>query len=1431
MVAVAATFAAVCAAVELSHRSTLLVLQETAEGDVAAASVRPSRHPVDIDAASCGSQTQVGPHSASISHRIVHRYLLRYRSATFASGFDCTQALVGPSGRGVERSCWREGSTAAGVVRGASDVFAVHLPTDVDVVDVLLANGTGGWRRRVEVAAAGRVAAALQQQQHGTPEFITEVGQTAAPTNTTTGGGSLSVVFLSAGYKEKRAHASARDRFISNVRTCLQYLQFPGSYGIAGGELPLSRYFSTFNVFAVFQESAGEGASKPAAGIQVNSNLQCSYGKGTASSPARALTCARADVVAMADVAPVAASSRNTLIVVLVSDSEYGGTGVHREGVAKYATLYTGAMDSGRAADQRDAASLLFHELMHAHSDLADEYNTGLFEADGYNCEPVTAATVADDGEWGYAAKRAAPAGVTGICEKNCAFRAGDELPWADWKASRLGTTALGVVDETPQQGCYFSNWYRPGTGSDSKCLMEQLGASGLCPVCREAAVLQLYTDGMDLTYPACPHPYWTETVLAQAGEGSRATFFANDRLFGSTSGVGQADFHVRWLVDSAAQSDATSYLTVDAAARGLLIGVHKVSLVIEDASPWVLSARKPPTMRQTVIEWNVRVLADKAAVEAYLTSHAVPSDKMIDECSNRGSFFQNLQPEAVAGYPVDSTLAGPQNFNPYLHYRRCVGVASVSGNCTCGGRGSCTCMPDSTGQDMQCALGYNARRYEAPTDLSDITSDRQAWLVGMGCGFVGGTLLLVACVQWYMLRRYGRTPSRAVEDIFTLPIRWARRIMLASAAAFALLAVGGITGTAVFYAQVGAVAQVGLLTAMAFFMCMFVLALTGFLAVYYATMPLLQMNQIALIFASFGTLVFAGVLYFAGYGANDTGGRVQESFKEQWERAVKSSPSLLCSAQALFECSGWEVSCHQFQSPSNCPVNCELTNERYSDTCKVEVLSFIHKWFPISGSLFMALCYVLLIGCILNYLLYLAMQRSDALNGKKMELLMRGPIQSILKIVQLSRGGGSKFVDKATQEFTKVDLDGSGELDKAEFKFFFRRLMGITDGLESKMSDEDTALFEEKLDAVFELLDLDGSGRISLKEWLEVLDMAAGVGQEPVLSEYVERGLSAEEWEEAHSKWSNSAEQFRLHIDDRNRSQEEKMEGRRKRRLQQIARSLDGNLPLEGLPEAEPHPHEDQVLHDAWRLLGTLSDKQWDQVVWGFNDLAVSDSGKVRFIFTDQPASDKPSGYRQWLEHRYGEAVRRLEIPRSAGVTRKRLRQVIDELPRRMDKDGNGQVDCVEWLAAFYVRSRDLEMLEWVRTYAESVREKQLRRKATKRHEKEEADLATELSRRESVGGFSRRGSGWGASRAGSVTLGMHRRGSASSSAMLSRRRSSSLGRRRSRRGSVSGAAAAATEEMPGPATTDFLPPPAPIASPRALQSSPRAGLQAGDV
>eukprot|EP00758_Cryptobia_borreli_P017640 Tbor_TRINITY_DN6209_c6_g1::TRINITY_DN6209_c6_g1_i4::g.2114::m.2114 len=187
----------------------------------------------------------------------------------------------------------------------------------------------------------------------------------------------ISVVFVSGGFTEKE-----REKFFKSVEELSNMMTDAGmdsqNFEREDSDIhdihtsaPHSRYWTFWNIYAVFQPSKDSGASRPLHNIKLDNNLECYH-------PAqieRGVVCSWEKARDLADVSPAEVRSRpsNVLVISLVNTPIYGGTGIYIDGLRHFCNFFNG-FDISILAKRKKMLSLMVHEIGHAYGGLSDEY-------------------------------------------------------------------------------------------------------------------------------------------------------------------------------------------------------------------------------------------------------------------------------------------------------------------------------------------------------------------------------------------------------------------------------------------------------------------------------------------------------------------------------------------------------------------------------------------------------------------------------------------------------------------------------------------------------------------------------------------------------------------------------------------------------------------------------------------------------------------------------------------------------------------------------------------------------------------------------------------------------------------------------------------------------------------------------------------------
>lgn len=451
-----------------------------------------------------------------------------------------------------------------GVPSDATHAVRAHIPDDCDAITIV--NRKTGKVHGEPVAVSNAFLEAEEKKQQRRRSASAQMSQVHA--NSTTERRDIQVVdirtqptmvFMSSGYT-----TTEKGRFFNDVDRALNILK--NGYSVEGiNPGPWTRYFSFFNVFALYEASQDSGASyrmgsndplrdcPPEANgdcVQtfVNNNLGCTYG----SPRPRVLGCAYDDVMAVAAFAPLA-----DVIVVIVNSNTFGGSGG-----ARIAVINRGS----------DMELTLLHQLNHAIANLGDEFDYGV---------------------------EATPK----IDMPNCQGSA-NGIPFSNWYST-------GVT-----QGCTFSNLMRPTAES---CLMRRK-ASSMCSVCAEALNKRFFEPGfksngniMQLAVPRCPLTGYQ--IWLRGGDAAELTI---DHVF-----ISRGNVSITWSLPSGTTIAGVSTLTI--LGSQLNLGESQITVTINDYSPFVQAAGRPSTMTTVLTFLLYRVLAlDNCTVISCPTSRGL---------------------------------------------------------------------------------------------------------------------------------------------------------------------------------------------------------------------------------------------------------------------------------------------------------------------------------------------------------------------------------------------------------------------------------------------------------------------------------------------------------------------------------------------------------------------------------------------------------------------------------------------------------------------------------------------------------------------------------------------------------------------------------------------------------------------------------------
>jgi hypothetical protein len=333
-------------------------------------------------------------------------------------------------------------------------------------------------------------------------------GQTVVPVSV--GGDAsnrLDVVFLGDGYT-----AAEMGQFAADVNTATAGLL---------AQAPFDEYRGYLNIRRIEVASADSGVSHPNLGVTKNTAFGAYYNCGGI----ERLICANMGAVLSVVQGALPASERD-LVILLVNDTEYGGSG---------GTITIASMNSA-------SIELVLHETGHTLGQLADEYGGPPPPA----CSDTTEPTAAN------ATKETSRAAIK----------------WAAWIDA---STAIPTTDPTNGVPGLFagamycdSTLYRPVYNSKMRSLGQAFWQVNVEQIIRR---LYAYVDPIDGVSPP------TASAIALPTGGSQ-TFSV------STPAPSTHSLRIAWFLDGVQQASSAEFTLYD---RGLSKGSHTVQVVVTD--------------------------------------------------------------------------------------------------------------------------------------------------------------------------------------------------------------------------------------------------------------------------------------------------------------------------------------------------------------------------------------------------------------------------------------------------------------------------------------------------------------------------------------------------------------------------------------------------------------------------------------------------------------------------------------------------------------------------------------------------------------------------------------------------------------------------------------------------------------------------------
>jgi Ca2+-binding EF-hand superfamily protein len=808
----------------------------------------------------------------------------------------------------------------------------------------------------------------------------------------------------------------------------------------------VNRYWSTYNVFQVYQVSPQSGSSYPGRSITVNDNLGCYHPATTE----RAVSCSIAKVQNLAAKSP--ANSINypdkAIIIVIVNTKTYGGTGIFRRGRLHICHFFSGYENPPTGSPpltppvmypDSKYASLINHEAGHAFGNLFDEYDIGISEP-------------------------------TSMWLLNCqaSRNGGPPTPpqWQNWITLLSNPTSKttyqnGITDNnwgiltTPTAICGFSNYYK----SNNFCMMNHITDFFMCPVCRENSTVEEMNVGMSYQWPRFPLP---DPVLVLPDDPSNTLTTYNTKqtgvmfhlpnLLSSSNG-----FTVTWRDDAGVSLNSYQVNTVDC-PQCLLVSSTLLS--------------NYDSRQGSIITFFVNVTDNTV----FINPSTAPR---ISNLRQQFRFRLKVVPVAqVSTLPNISTKPpiitqganfGRSNLDLKQTYQQCLSIP---------GEGA-----------PLCALNFSAKTFESASALDEQLAQYDQWVLYV----VGGIAALFLLLWIFAANYYSSKSKNVVRPIFRTNfsgcVNVVRKIMLASAVLFMLASLGTMGFSVWVYTQVSAIGKIIVLAGMILATGLYIMAFIGFWAVSYRSKKLVLVNGGILIF---GFLILGGIAVVGvmiGQTINDDNSFWTRQLESLWKLIVRDAPENACAIQGMLQCTGFFVSCiSNVESTVYCPQFCESTNARYATSCQKTLQDYINANYLYALTIIFGAVGLMIMAIIFNYYYYFSL--------RKLKNEIRSQYNKRVQKVASQKGMSGAAVDKSKalfilktlddgdtkhliREFRRIDVDGNGELDRQEFLMFFKKALCYKPS-------------PIEIDEIFRVADLDGSGTISLEEFLCIFNPEA---------------------------------------------------------------------------------------------------------------------------------------------------------------------------------------------------------------------------------------------------------------------------------------------------------------------------------------------------
>jgi hypothetical protein len=896
------------------------------------------------------------------------------------------------------------------------DIHFVRVPLNVTEVTLHCRNTSAAMR----MAVTERRHFKAQDAATGIKFKSYAVGPVDTQTN---------VVFISAGFLANQEKMF--EQIVERLRDGFNPVRTRGNgFEDMHDSVPFDRYFSFYNVFTVFQPSNEAGATRALVGTNVDNNLKCYH----PTTMERAITCNIELSMALASVspAPVKTDPDRCVVVVIVNTNLYGGSAMYRRGLLHLGHFYrgyTGSLtmtDVGQASDYDELKfnSLVKHELGHAFGNLFDEYDIGISEPTDQpllNCQ--------------------SPQGV-------------GHFKWQYWQSLlaqtnspyQLSGQSDFKVSSQPLSVCGYSNYYKP----TSRCMMNAVRDYFYCPVCREAATRTILNPGTSFQWPRVPRDQGIMYLLAANVPGDYAKVGAAYLYLPQGLRAGQG-FAVTWtwqFPGQAVQTHTPNLASTSTEVSSLFLSPERLqgaptdelllfNVTVTDSTNYYVAPQNIPSITGLTQNYTFQVII-KTSMPT-IDGKYVSATNITDIVS-------------LSNIPVDRPSTG--TFYAVIEF----------------------CNTST------CNISFAADKYETPVMGEGVLGELENWvLIMQACIAVLFIGLWIWAFQYYK----GKS-SKVVRPVFrtqfTGIVNLVRRVMIFAAVMFMASSLAALGVSAYFYTKTTSLGKIIIIVGTVLSFGLYIMAFIGFWAVSYRSKKLVIVNG-AVLYVGLTVLVICSALAISiGTQITDRKSYWNQNLEVFWRSLVQSSPDRACAIEGMLQCSGFYIACNTIvQSTEHCPSGCDLNNRQFGTGCQLLIRDYISQNYQmiliVCGS-----CVGLMFGGLLFNFIYfvgLAKLKRDIRrsNDRRLEQHAHRTNSTMKQIDKCKALYILKTLDDGDlnhlmKEFRRIDEDGNGQLDRAEFlKFFTKALCYKPTSAE--------------IDEIFRVADLDNDGTVSMDEFL----------------------------------------------------------------------------------------------------------------------------------------------------------------------------------------------------------------------------------------------------------------------------------------------------------------------------------------------------------